>query len=375
MIEKEKFFGLHSSGRNSGVIHAGIYYKPDSLKAKVCISGAKRLKNWCKKEGLSILNCGKVIIPQCIELKDQIKILFDRGKLNGAEVYIIDDKELKRLVPYANNLSGEALWSPNTCVIQPMEVLNRLIKRIKENDVKVITNARDIKINVLSKELTINKQNNTININYAYLFNTTGLYADNIAKKFDLANDLRILPFKGIYWKLSPKAPFKFSTNLYPVPDLNVPFLGVHFTPSIDGSVNLGPTAVPAFGRENYKLLEGIEPCLAIKILADLIDQWSNNNDGFRKYAKEQSILGLKPFFLNSAKKLVPSLQSEHLIRSDKVGIRPQLFDVKSRKLIQDFKLIHGFGSTHVLNAISPAFTASFELADLIIDQTPSIFN
>ena len=146
----------------------------------------------------------------------------------------------------------------------------------------------------------------------------------------------------------------------------------MHFTPSIDGTVNLGPTAIPAFGRENYKLLEGLEPLMAMRILRDLTNQWFWNIDGFRGYAKEQSLQGFKPFFLKSARELVPGLENEHLIKSDKVGIRSQLFDIKSKSLVKDFRLEKGYASTHIMNAISPAFTASFALADLIIDRSYS---
>ena len=169
---------------------------------------------------------------------------------------------------------------------------------------------------------------------------------------------------------MKPTCKIKLETNLYPVPDLNVPFLGVHVTPAPDGTVSLGPTAIPAWGRENYKGLEKIEPMMAIGFLGDIARQWVANKNGFRRYAREQAFNGLKPIFLKSAQALVPKLRDRDLIPSDKVGIRAQLFNRKSGKLVQDFLLEEGESSTHILNAISPAFTASFELADLIIDKS-----
>ena len=130
-----------------------------------------------------------------------------------------------------------------------------------------------------------------------------------------------LLPFKGLYWQLDPRASFRFNTNLYPVPDLNVPFLGVHVTPSPDGTVSLGPTAIPALGRENYRGMDGIEPLMALQFLGDLASQWRRNAGGFRRYAREQALHGLKPLFLRAAQALVPSLRSEHLIPSHKAGI------------------------------------------------------
>ena len=173
-----------------------------------------------------------------------------------------------------------------------------------------------------------------------------------------------------MYWKLKSNNFYNFKTNIYPVPDLNVPFLGVHITPNTKGEIFLGPTAIPAFGKENYSGLKGLEPFATAKFLQDLSKQWILNKNGFRRYAREQALQGLKPIFLKSAQSIIPSIKNEDLIKSPKVGIRAQLFDKKEGKLIQDFKLMNHQNSTHVLNAISPAFTASFALADLIIEKS-----
>jgi L-2-hydroxyglutarate oxidase LhgO len=228
-------------------------------------------------------------------------------------------------------------------------------------------------VNAEGKQLTL-VQSCSINstISYGHLFNAAGLQSDRVARAFGLGEHCVLLPFKGLYWQLHPQAPFHFTTNLYPVPDLNVPFLGVHVTPSPDGTVSLGPTAIPAWGRENYRGLEGIEPLMALEFLGDLANQWWRNAGGFRRYAREQALHGLKPLFLKAAQALVPGLRSDHLIPSQKVGIRAQLYERKSGTLVQDFRLVQGKASTHVLNAISPAFTASFALADLILDHSPS---
>ena len=207
-------------------------------------------------------------------------------------------------------------------------------------------------------------------INYGYLYNTAGLNADKVASIFDVGKRLTLLPFKGIYWQLAPNSPFRFRTNLYPVPDLRVPFLGVHVTPSVDGSITLGPTAIPALGRENYNGLDGLQPLESIRFFGQLARQWIVNKNGFRKYSYDQALHGFKQFFLAAARKLIPKLQDTHLIPRKKVGIRAQLFDMVNHNLVQDFKLEHSQSSTHVLNAISPAFTASFKLADLIIYES-----
>ena len=371
VVDKEPELGRHSSGRNSGVLHAGIYYPPGTLKAQVCVQGARRLRAWCEAEGLPVLACGKVIAPQTAELDRQLELLLERGRANGAEVCLIDHQEFQQRLPDGRTASGRALWSPGTCVVKPKLVLQRLEERLREHGVRFTFQTNVTGVSPGKRQLNLNHAGEASTLTYGYLFNATGLQADRVARSFGLAKHCTLLPFKGLYWQLDPRAPFSFSTNLYPVPDLNVPFLGVHVTPSPDGTISLGPTAIPAWGRENYQGVKGVEPLMALEFLADLASQWWRNSGGFRRYAREQALHGLKPLFLKAAQALVPGLRSEHMIPSQKVGIRAQLYDQRSGRMVQDFLLEHGPASTHVLNAISPAFTASFALADLILDQSP----
>ncbi len=375
IIDKENELGLHSSGRNSGVLHAGVYYEPKSLKAKVCIEGAKRLKNWCEEEKIPVLNCGKVITPQTISLDSQLDLLYKRGTANGAQISLINEYEFKKLVPDGNTSSGRALWVNDTCVVKPKKIIELLSKRLIEKGVEILLDIEVLKYRPKEKTFFISKKSKNNKkfidqISYGYFFNTTGLQADKVAREFNIGKDLTILPFKGIYWQLDPKAPFQFKTNLYPVPDLDMPFLGVHVTPDPDGIITLGPTAIPALGRENYKGLGGFELLKTLDFLGDITYQWIRNTGGFRKYSYEQALHGIKPLFVRAAKLLVPKLESNHLIRSNKVGIRAQLYDKREGILIKDFRMENGISSTHVLNAISPAFTASFSLADLILENS-----
>ena len=190
-----------------------------------------------------------------------------------------------------------------------------------------------------------------------------------MAHQFGIGLNYSLLPFKGLYWQLKSGCLIQPRTNLYPVPDLSVPFLGVHFTPSADATplVSIGPTATPAWGRENYRGLEGVEPAMAAANLALLARQYLANRGGFRRYVHEQAFLALPPLLLKAAQELIPSLRAEHIEISKKVGIRSQLFNHTNQRLEDDFLCLPGPASTHVLNAISPAFTASFALADLII--------
>tara|TARA_Y100000991_G_scaffold194637_1_gene163385 strand:+ start:4833 stop:6059 length:1227 start_codon:yes stop_codon:yes gene_type:complete len=373
ILDKEKKLGLHNSGRNSGVLHAGIYYEPGSLKAKVCVEGAKRLKEWCLSENLDVLQCGKIIVTQKNNQNNELNTLYDRALMNGAKVEFIDKKDLKKYSPLIYSATEKALWSPNTCVVEPKSILKRLSERLVDLGVEIIFNIKNLEINTEKNYVEISKEGLLEKVFYGHLFNCCGVHADEIAKKFNICENYKILPFKGLYWKLKSNKYYNFKTNIYPVPDLNVPFLGVHITPNTKGEIFLGPTAIPAFGKENYYGLKGFQPFLTAKFLQDLGIQWFLNKNGFRRYAREQALQGLKPIFLKSAQALIPSIKNEDLIKSSKVGIRAQLFDKNEGKLIQDFKLINHRNSTHVLNAISPAFTASFALADLIIERSPIV--
>ncbi len=368
IIDKEKELGLHSSGLNSGVLHAGIYYQPNTLKAKVCVEGSRRLKQWVKERSLPLKECGKVIVPQDENLDSQIDLLYERGQANGATVEIWDEKKLKDFLPLCRSASGRALWSPKTAVVKPKAVLTRLEKELREKGVIFRFNQSEWMINPSKRIITLD---NSEKVSYAHLINCAGLRADEVAYKFDIGLNYKLLPFKGLYWQIKNSSKIKINTNLYPVPDLNVPFLGVHFTPSADDEsiINIGPTATPALGRENYYALEKIEPLSAANNLLCLLNQYLINEGGFRKYVHQQSLLFLKPLMLKEAKKLLPSIKSSDLIFSNKVGIRPQLFNKKTKKLENDFLCLKGQNSTHVMNAISPAFTASFALADYIIEN------
>ena len=368
VIDKEKELGLHSSGLNSGVLHSGVYYKPGSLKAKVCVSGSSRLKHWIKERKLPINECGKIIIPQRESLDLQLDLLYERAKKNGAKVEIIDSKDLKKMEPQAHSSTGRALWSPNTVVVKSKVVLNNLETELRAKGVKFFLNEKDWYVNPKKRLI---KLIDGERLDYGHLVNCSGLYADVVARKFDVGKNYRLFPFKGIYWSIKKDSLIEIKRNIYPVPDLNVPFLGVHFTPSADNdpTIYIGPTATPALGRENYHGLDSIEPISTVNNLISLAGQYVSDNGGFRKYVHEQLLLALKPVMLNSAKKLIPALKNEDIVPSNKVGIRSQLFNLKTKKLEDDFLCLDGPSSTHVMNAISPAFTASFSLADLIIDK------
>ncbi|MBT4765036.1 FAD-dependent oxidoreductase, partial [bacterium] len=347
ILEKELDVGSHSSGRNSGVLHAGLYYEPASLKAKVCVLGAKRLKEWCKEEKIQVMECGKVITPQKPELDKQLEILVERGRANGATVELIDEKQFKELVPDGHTSTGRAIWSSDTCIVKPIQVIQKLKQRIQERGVDFLFFQEHWKIATNYKQIILADGRK---LSYDHLINCAGLQADRVAHQFGVGKKYTMLPFKGSYWQLKKDAPFKFNTNLYPVPDLEVPFLGVHATPSVDGVTYLGPTATLAMGRENYTGLQGVEPLTTLGFLRHMATQVVIDKK-MRNYVYNQAFDWTPKNFLSAVKTIIPKIEMIHIERSSKVGIRPQLYDKNNRKLVQDFVMLDGPSSTHVVNA------------------------
>jgi (S)-2-hydroxyglutarate dehydrogenase len=366
IIDKEEGVGKHTSGRNSGVLHAGLYYQPGSLKAQVCVKGSKRLKAWCHDEKIQVMACGKVITPQKPELDQQLEVLVERGRANGAIVELIDQKQFNELVPDGRTATGRAVWSPETSVVKPMQVVDRLKENLLAQGVTFVFFQQNWKAEVSEKQLILDDGSK---VSYDHLINCAGLQADRVAHQFSVGKTYTMLPFKGSYWQLKKNTSFKFNTNLYPVPDLEVPFLGAHVTPSIDGITYLGPTATPALGRENYKGIKGLEPFMVMNFFRHMATQVRIDKK-MRNYVYDQAFDWTPSNFLDSIQSIAPGIKMSHIEKSPKVGIRPQLYDKKNRSLVQDFLMLHGVGSTHVVNAISPAFTASFELADYILDNS-----
>ena len=211
IIEKEEDVGMHGSGRNSGVLHSGLYYQPDSLKAKVCVSGAKRLKKWCFDNDIEVMECGKVITPQKPELDDQQEVLFDRGQNNGARVEIINETQFNELVPDGRTSTGRAIWSQDTCIVKPIEVIKKLKYELQKKGVNFLFYRKDWQVEVEKKTITFNDNTKLV---YDFLINCAGLQADKVAQKFNVGDSYTMLPFKGGYWQFRDNAPFKFNTNL-----------------------------------------------------------------------------------------------------------------------------------------------------------------
>lgn len=357
LIEKEDALAKHASGRNSGVIHAGFYYSPDSLKAKFTSEGNRLLTDYCLKHNLTINRCGKIVIAKNEKEFKGLYELKRRGDKNGVDLKIIDENQLKDLEPNARTFS-KALYSPATSVINPKEVVEHIARNLK-GKVNILLNEKFIKREDSSTVIA-----NTLKIKYKYLINTAGLYADKIAHQFDVGHKYTLIPFKGLY--LEYKDNNLVNKHIYPVPDLNNPFLGIHFTKTADGKVKAGPTAIPAFWRENYNGLSNFNFSELLEILSNESKLFFLSESNFRKLTFEEFRKYYRKYFIQRASNLVKEIDINKFGNYLLSGIRAQLLDTEKMKLVMDFVVEHGENSTHVLNAVSPAFTCAFSFSKFI---------
>lgn len=364
VCDKEPGPGRHASGRNSGVLHAGIYYAPDSLRAKTCLAGNRRMQAYCRERGLPLHVCGKVIVTRDADELPRLDALRDKALANGASVALVDEKELADIEPRAVT-TGQALFSPETAVIDPKAILTALAADIvATGKAKILWNARVAGPNGLGRLVTSAGE-----IAYERLVNVAGAYADKLCRAYGLGDGYQLVPFKGVYRKLRPEAAHLVRGNIYPVPDPRNPFLGVHFTRGVTGEVFIGPTSIPAFGRENYGLVSGLDAEALSILLRDTV--LFAVNPGFRSVALSEPRKYRFRHFYADAARLVRGLRPEDVVPSAKVGIRPQLVDTRKNVLVSDYVLERGTRELHVLGAISPAFTASMAIAPYLADRMP----
>ena len=349
IIDKEDVVAKHASGRNSGVLHSGFYYSADSLKAKFTVDGNQKMKQFCKTYGIFVNDTKKVVVAKDEKELKGIYELQKRAEVNGVETYVINEDELKKIDSNIKTYQ-KALYSPNTASVDPKEVCFKL-KEILEKD---------------GVDFYFNTPFDSCKLEYSYLINSAGAYADKIAKKFGLAKEYTMLPFKGIYLKyLDNKTDIK--TNIYPVPNLANPFLGVHYTITVDGSIKIGPTAIPAFWRENYKGVDNFNFYEMIEILYYASKLFLLNSFNFRNLAFSEMKNYNSKIFIQKAKDMVYRIGNN--FKPIPAGIRAQLLDTTTNELIQDFVVKHANNSTHILNAVSPAFTCSFAFAEYVVTE------
>ena len=357
VVEKEKNPGLHASGRNSGVIHAGFYYSPDSLKAKFCREGNEQLRNLCEKLSIPIRETGKVVVSQHVSQVDRLEQLFQRGLTNGVELEIYEDKYLQKFEPLARSQGG-FIWSPNTAIADPKLLMTNLVKFATAVGVKFSYGCTPI---IMDDGIRLGQRK----ISYKHLVNSAGTQSIAIANVFGVGTEYSLLPILGTYvYSNYERLPLK--TLVYPLPDPINPFLGVHFTITTDGFVKIGPSAIPVFGHEQYSLMESpnyfeiIDSAKSISVMA-LHHPSSTLKLILRELPK---IFTSK--LLKDAEKLIPSSKKGVKWEKKAGGIRPQLVNLSSGVLEQDFIVKSNLYQTHILNTISPGWTSAIPFAEWI---------
>jgi L-2-hydroxyglutarate oxidase LhgO len=361
VLEKEEAPGLHASGRNSGVLHAGFYYTADSLKARFSREGTRRWTEFCLDRGLKINRCGKLVVAKGPEEVEGIRELKRRGDRNGVTLEVVSEAEAKEIDPAART-HEIGLWSPTTASVDPAEVVRTAADDAVDAGVDLRFGVRALG----SADHALETTDGTFQP--GYLINAAGLYADRIAHSYGFGEDLDILPFKGIYLYGDPREQ-RPRVHIYPVPILSRPWLGVHFTIGVGGEVKIGPTAIPAFWREHYRGLENLSLREMVSILATEASLFLRNDFEFRNIAVEEVKKYLRPVLVKQAALLVDGMPTESFRTWGKPGIRAQLFSRKDRAMLMDFHLEGDERSLHVLNAVSPAFTCALPFAEFVLDE------
>jgi len=361
VLEKENECGLHASGRNSGVIHAGFYYTAESLKARFTREGNQQLQAYCESRNTPLNRCGKLVVARSADDLAQFDELLRRGQANGVPLQSITAAEAKTIEPRVKTFE-RAIFSPTTATADPTQVITAMKCDVLAEGIKLhlgvaYLGKRGDKVMTSMGELQP-----------GYVVNAAGLYADKVALDFGFSEKYRIAPFKGLYL-YSDEPPGSFRTNIYPVPDLRNPFLGVHFTLLADGRAKIGPTAVPAFWRGQYDGLANFNWREFGEILWRDLGLMAFANFDFRRLAIEELQKHSRARMVALASELATGAKLEDYQHWGKPGIRAQLVNIETRKLEMDFVIEGDNKSLHVLNAVSPAWTCSFPFAEYVCDK------
>lgn len=365
LLEKENTLAGHQTSHNSGVIHSGLYYKPGSLKALNCIKGYNQLVEFCKREAIPHEICGKIVVATDeIELP-RLETLYERGTENGLQnLKKIQKEELKEYEPHVNGIVG--IFVPQTGIIDFKAVAERYAEKVKEAGGEILTDCKALNIRRDQQATVIETTKGAFEANL--MVNCAGLYSDKIAGMTQKNVNVRIIPFRGEYYKLKEARKSLVKNLIYPVPDPAFPFLGVHFTRMIDGAVEAGPNAVLAFAREGYT-----KSAINTKELIESLT-WP----GFRKVASKYWRTGFGEFyrsfskaaFVKALQKLIPEIRSEDL-ETGGAGVRAQACD-RNGGLLDDFLILEDEHVVNVCNAPSPAATSSLAIGETVMEKVLS---
>lgn len=362
ITDKENQIGEHASGRNSGVLHAGFYYSPESLKAKFCRDGNVELRKIAKKHSIPIREVGKVVVARDHEENLRLDKLFERGIQNGVELELLDEQSLKQYEPLAKTTS-RFLWSPTTAVSDPGLIITA--QKIEFERLGGIV-ALTAKVELVEVSGMIYESSRTYDAKF--IVNAAGAQADRISRQINVGLEYAMLPFMGLY-RTTNQNQLPLQRLVYPVPHPINPFLGVHFTLTINGLVKIGPTAIPIFGREQYALNTGWSISDSIQALKGATALIKGESHNFGAILKSEWPKAFLKKLVTESTELVPSASNVRRWDKKPPGIRAQLVHLPSGKLEQDFVAKKYLNSLHVLNAVSPGWTSAIPFGKWIVDE------
>jgi (S)-2-hydroxyglutarate dehydrogenase len=364
LLEKESSWAAHQTGNNSGVIHSGIYYKPGSFKAKFCRDGSLSMVAFCQEHGIAHEVCGKVIVATEEKEIPLLENLYQRGLENGIEIAKINAEQVKEIEPHVNCLAGIRVYS--TGIVSYKQVCQKYVEISRQQGANLRLNTKVERILETAEGYVLETNQGAFTADF--IINCAGLHSDRVAKLGKVDPQAKIVPFRGEYYELKPEKRYLVKHLIYPVPNPNFPFLGVHFTRAIDGTIHAGPNAVLSLKREGYHKTDFN--------LRDFMETMTY--PGFWKLAAKHADDGIqeiirsfsKAAFVNSLQRLIPEVQLDDVIPTH-AGVRAQAL-MNDGKLVDDFLIVRGKNAMHVCNAPSPAATSSLEIGRAIASQTPA---
>ena len=361
VLEKENHWAAHQTGNNSGVIHSGIYYKPGSFKAQFCREGNRSMVKFCQEYNLDYDVCGKVIVATKSAELPLLENLYQRGLANQIEVTKLSREQVQEIEPHVSCLGG--IFVNSTGIVDYKQVAEKYVSIANEQGTSLCLNQKVKKIKEITEGYVLVTNNQEFTTRF--LINCAGLYSDRVAKLGNVNPPAKIVPFRGEYYELKPEKRYLVKNLIYPVPNPNFPFLGVHFTRAIDGSIHAGPNAVLSFKREGYGKTDFALP--------DFLDTMTY--PGFWQLAIRHSQAGIqeiirswsKSAFVHSLQQLIPEVQAEDIVPIPS-GVRAQAL-ASNGKLVDDFLIVDAPKAMHVCNAPSPAATSSLEIGKAIANR------
>jgi L-2-hydroxyglutarate oxidase len=364
VCEKETQWAAHQTGNNSGVIHAGVYYKPGSLKAQFARKGQHSMVEFCREQGIAYEVCGKLIVATVPNELDRLENLYQRALANGLEAQRVGPEQIREREPHVRAVSG--IYIPSTGIVNYTQVSEAYARIVREQGGELYLGTKVLSIAERGGVVLVETSRGTMQTRF--LINCAGLHSDRVASMAGARTNMKIVPFRGEYYELVPARRHLVKGLIYPVPNPNFPFLGVHFTRMIDGTVHAGPNAVLALKREGYRKTD-----IDLRDLGEVLSYpafWKLAGKYMGEGLKEMLRSASKALFVRSMQQIIPEISARDVIPTH-AGVRAQAL-MRDGTLMDDFVIISSGRAIHICNAPSPAATASIEIGKAIVERVPA---